>query len=181
MDKVAFLGSIRHEQTASVGSGDELDSAASEVSIGNMDESIAGIPSTVNQDSRSIVGKASFRRVVGIPSAAVVSEPNPKRASSEIGARAAVRPNCDYSGDVVQNSARDSACPFPTAIRTLSDYDSALRILESKIRDMDGLLRAGQPNRWPVSQPYQNPVLMRVWAATIISKANDIRGTCVTF
>jgi hypothetical protein len=181
MDRVAFLGSIRYEQTASVGSGDELDSAASEVSIGNMDESIAEIPSTVNQDSRGIVGEASFRRVVGIPSAAVVSEPNPKRASREIGARAAVRPICEFGGDVVQNNARDSACPFPTAIRTLSDYNSALRILESKIRDMDGLLRARQPNRWPFCQLYQNPVLMGVWAATMISRANDICGTSVTF
>src|SRR5258708_17778538 len=101
MDRVAFLGRIRYEQTASVGSGDELDSAASEVSIGNMDESIAGIPSTVNQDSRGIVGEASFLRVVGIPSAAVVSEPNPKRPSSEISARATVTPNCEYCGDVV--------------------------------------------------------------------------------
>jgi hypothetical protein len=103
MDKVAFLDSIRYEQTASVRSGDELDSATSEVSISNMDESIAEIPSTVNQDSRGIVGEASSLRVVGIPSAAVVSEPNPKRASSDISARAAGRSIHNVRSHIVEN------------------------------------------------------------------------------
>jgi len=57
MDRVAFLGSIRYEQTASVGSGDELDSAASEVSIGNMDESIAGFPAPSIRIAAALLAK----------------------------------------------------------------------------------------------------------------------------